>query len=96
MQKYKLSEIVGGHLHCTCLKQFLKPEINLKKLGVTRSKKAQKYYTVEEIRFIRDAYIKRKESMKYPYYVQVQREEAFKKLENFLTSINNDKQKEQK
>lgn len=89
MQRYALSEIVGGYLMLIHLKQFLKPMVDLNAIGIMKGRKPQKYYTLDEIRFIRNAYIKRKKTMKRPYYSTCEREVAFERLQDFLTCVDN-------
>ena len=89
MQRYALSKIVGGYLLFIHLKQFLKPMADLNSIGIMKGRKSQKYYTLDEIRFIRDAYIKRKETMERPYYSACEREVAFERIQDFLTCIDN-------
>lgn len=87
MKRYALSKIVGGHYKVSFLKQFIKPLVDVKSLGKTRNNKSQKFYTLEELKIIRNTYLKRVETMKIKHYAQCEREDIFLKLETFLKGL---------
>lgn len=87
MKRYALSNIVGGHYKLSFLKQFIKPLVDVKSLGKTQGNKSQKFYTLEELKIIRNTYLKRVETMKIKHYAQCEREDIFLKLETFLKEL---------
>ena len=84
MKRYSLNSIVGGRYKAIILKQLIKPLVDVKSLGKTRNNKSQKFYTLRELKVIRNAYLKRVETMKIKHYAQCEREDIFLKLETFI------------
>lgn len=87
MKRYALSSIVGGHYKASFLKQVIKPLVDVKSLGKTQGNKSQKFYTLRELKIIRDACLKRRENMKISYYAETEEAHIYLKLATFIKEL---------
>lgn len=84
MKRYSLNSIVGGRYKATILKQLIKPLVDVKSLGERQGARQPKFYTLEELKIIRDACLKRRETIKIAYYAETEEAHIFLKLATFI------------
>lgn len=84
MKRYSLNSIVGGRYKATILKQLIKPLVDVKSLGERQGARQPKFYTLEELKIIRDACLKRREAIKIAYYAETEEAHIFFKLATFI------------
>lgn len=87
MERYSLNSIVGGRYKATILKQVIKPLVDVKSLGVRQGNRSRKFYTLEELKIIRDACLKRRGIIKIPYYAETEEAHIFLKLATFIKEL---------
>lgn len=84
MKRYSLNSIVGGRYKAILLKQLIKPIVDVKSLGVRQASRSRKFYTLDELKIIRDACLKRRENMKFSYYAETEEPHIYLKLATFI------------
>lgn len=84
MKRYSLNSIVGGRYKAIILKQLIKPLVDVKSLGKRQGARQPKFYTLEELKIIKDACLKRRETMKIAYYAETEEAHMFLKLATFI------------
>lgn len=84
MKRYSLNSIVGGRYKAIILKQLIKPLVDVKSLGERQGGRQPKFYTLEELKIIRDAYLKRQEIIKIAYYAETEKANIASKLVTFI------------
>lgn len=84
MKRYSLNNIVGGRYKAIILKQLIKPLVDVKSLGQRQGGRLPKFYTLEELKIIRDACLKRRETIKIAYYTETEEADIFFKLATFI------------
>ena len=84
MKRYSLNSIVGGRYKATILKQLIKPLVDVKSLGERQGARQPKFYTLEELKIIMDACLKRRETIKIAYYAETEEVRIFSKLATFI------------
>lgn len=87
MTRYSLNSIVDGRYKAIILKQIIKPLVDVKSLGVRQGNRSCKFYTLEELKIIREAYLKRREIIKIPYYAETEEAQIFLKLATFIKEL---------
>ncbi|ASQ30258.1 hypothetical protein CAV_0591 [Campylobacter avium LMG 24591] len=84
MKRYSLNSIVGGRYKAIILKQLIKSLVDVKTLGERQGSRLPKFYTLEELRIIRDACLKRRATIKIAYYAETEEARIFSKLATFI------------